>query len=161
MSYINWITPWSRVLPAKLRGSQLVKIFSSFYGTRRFITGARHLSQINPVHAPIPYSKIHLNIVLPSKPESSKWSPSLWFHRYNPVYTSPLSDTCYMPCPTASSRFHSYMASNHKVLYAGLCFCIWNSDRKSRLERGQIEIIFADESAGYIPCLSVGTSASS
>ena len=32
------ITPWSRVLLEKLTGSQLVKKFSAFYGTRMFIT---------------------------------------------------------------------------------------------------------------------------
>ena len=40
-------TPWSRVLLEKLTGSQLVKKFPAFYGTRRFITvfiSARHLS---------------------------------------------------------------------------------------------------------------------
>ena len=41
------LTPWSRVLLEKLTGSQLVKKFPAFYGTRRFITtftSARHLS---------------------------------------------------------------------------------------------------------------------
>ena len=40
-------TPWSRALLEKLTGLQLVKKFSAFYGTRRFITAftsARHLS---------------------------------------------------------------------------------------------------------------------
>jgi len=40
------LTPWSRVLLEKLTGSQLVKKFPAFYGTRRFITAftsARHL----------------------------------------------------------------------------------------------------------------------
>jgi hypothetical protein len=40
------ITSWSRVLLEKLTGSQLVKKFSVFYGTRRFITAiisGRHL----------------------------------------------------------------------------------------------------------------------
>jgi len=31
-------TPWSRVILEKLTGSQLVKNFPAFYGTRRFIT---------------------------------------------------------------------------------------------------------------------------
>ena len=41
------LTPWSSVLLEKLIGSQLVKKFPAFYGTRRFITeftSARHLS---------------------------------------------------------------------------------------------------------------------
>jgi len=41
---IYLITPW---LPEKVTGSQLVKICSAFYGTRRFITAltrSRHLS---------------------------------------------------------------------------------------------------------------------
>jgi hypothetical protein len=41
------LTPRSRVLVEKLTGSQLVKKFPAFYGTRRFITtftSARHLS---------------------------------------------------------------------------------------------------------------------
>jgi len=45
-SVAHFLTPWSRVLK-KLRSSQLVKKFPTFYGTRRFITAftsARHLS---------------------------------------------------------------------------------------------------------------------
>jgi hypothetical protein len=40
-------TPWSRVLPEKLKRPELLKKFPAFYGTRRFITTftrARHLS---------------------------------------------------------------------------------------------------------------------
>ena len=43
----NLLTPWSRVLLEKLTGSQLVKKFPAFYGSRRFIpasTSARHMS---------------------------------------------------------------------------------------------------------------------
>jgi hypothetical protein len=41
------LTPWSRVLLEKLTGSQLLKKYPAFYGSRRFITefaSARHLS---------------------------------------------------------------------------------------------------------------------
>jgi hypothetical protein len=42
-----WLTPWSRVLPQKLKRPKLLKKFPAFYGTRRFntaFTGACHLS---------------------------------------------------------------------------------------------------------------------
>ena len=41
------LTPWSRVLPEKLKSPELLKKFPAFYGTRRFVTAfttARHLS---------------------------------------------------------------------------------------------------------------------
>ena len=44
---IYLLTPCSRVIIEKLTGSQLVKNFPAFYGTRKFITAftnARHLS---------------------------------------------------------------------------------------------------------------------
>ena len=77
------------------------------------------LSQINPVHAPTShYLKIHLNIILPSMPGSPKWSLSLGFSHENPVYTSHLPHTCYMPYPPLSSWFY------HPKMHQ---FCSWNT----------------------------------
>jgi len=59
------------------------------------------LTQLDPVHTPTShFLTIHLNIILPSMPGSSKWSPSLRFPHQKPVYTSPLPHTCYMPHPS-------------------------------------------------------------
>jgi hypothetical protein len=63
--YSDSLTSWSRVLPEKLTGPQLVKKFPAFCETRMFITAfkiSRHLSpflsQINPLPAyPSHFSK--------------------------------------------------------------------------------------------------------
>jgi hypothetical protein len=76
------LTPYSKVLLEKLTGSQPVKKFPTFYGTRRFITAftnARHLSiswgsSIQSIPPTSHFLKIHLNIILSSTPGSPKWS---------------------------------------------------------------------------------------
>ena len=77
---IYLLTPWCRVLLEKLNGLQLVKKFSAFYGTRRFITALtsiRHLSLscASPIQSPYPHPTswryililfTHLRLGLPS-----------------------------------------------------------------------------------------------
>ena len=64
------------------------------------------LSQIDPVHTPTShFLKTHLNIIVPSTPESSMWSLSLRFAQQNRVYTYTLPHTWYIPRPSNSSRF--------------------------------------------------------
>ena len=106
----SYLTPWSRVLFEKLTGSHLVGKFHAFYGTPRIInafTTVRHLSlswarsiqSMPPSH----FLKIHLNIILPSTPGSSKSSLSLRLS--TKTLYAPLS-TCYIPRPSHSSRFN-------------------------------------------------------
>ena len=102
------LTPWCRVLLEKLTGLQLVKKFSAFHGTRRFITAltnVRHLSLswANPIQSiylhPISWRSIlilstHLCLCLPSGllpsgfPTKTLYTPSP--HPYAP-HAQPIS----------------------------------------------------------------------
>jgi len=63
------------------------------------------LSQLNPVHTPtFQFLKIHINIILPSTLGSPEWSSSLRLPHQNPVYTSPLPHTRYIPRPSHSKN---------------------------------------------------------
>ena len=106
------LTSWSRILLEKVTGSQLVKNSPHLMESKGSLPHLQPppfpvLSQIKTVHAlPSPFLKIHLHIILPSIPGSSKWSLSLKFpHQRNPVYTS-LPHMCYMLRPFHSSCYH-------------------------------------------------------
>ena len=106
------LTPWCRVLLEKLTGLQLVKKFTTFHETRRFITALTSvrppvpiLGQTNPVHIPTSHLlEIHPNIIHPSTPRSPQWSLFLRFPHQDPIHTPLLTHTRHMPSPSHSYR---------------------------------------------------------
>ena len=63
------------------------------------------LSQISSCPPPFHFLKIRFSNILSYMPHSSTWSLFLISPRQTPVDTSPVSHTCYMPCPTHSFWF--------------------------------------------------------
>ena len=80
----NLLTPWSRYLLENLPGSQS-RNSPHFMDPKGLLPHSQILSQFDA--ATSQFLMIHLNIILPSKPRSPKWSFSLRFSHQNPVYT--------------------------------------------------------------------------
>ena len=85
------LTIAAKILLEDLMVPQLVKKFPAFYRTRKlaaFCTRARHLTLSWTKCMPSYITKIHLNIIFPSKHGSSQWLLSLIFLYWHLVYIS-------------------------------------------------------------------------
>jgi hypothetical protein len=65
--------------------------------SQKTATGPYILSEPNPVRPIDPYlHKVHLNVILPPTPSSSKWSLPFGPPNQNPLNTSPFLHACHM-----------------------------------------------------------------
>ena len=103
---------------------QFVKKFSSFYWKLQFITTFTRprylsLSRARSIQSMLPpyFSKINFNIILPYTLRSFKWDPSLRFPHQNPVWISPLTYTCYKPCPPFPMLIYQRITSIPRLLW--------------------------------------------
>ena len=97
------LTPWCRALLEKLTGLQLVKKFSAFFGTRKFITAltsVRHLSLswASPIQSTYPHpTSWRSNLILsiyPSTPRSRLFPSGFPTKTLYAPLSSPIRTTC-------------------------------------------------------------------
>jgi hypothetical protein len=96
------LTPWCRILFAKLIVTQLVKKYPAFLWNPKVHRRVHKsspldpiLSQPNPVRPIDPFlPKVHFNVILPPTPRSYQWSLAFGPPNQNPVNTSPMRATC-------------------------------------------------------------------
>ena len=124
------LTPWCRVLLEKPTALQLVKKFSAFHGTRRFITAltsVRHLSLswASPIQSVYPHPtswrsiliSTHLRLGLPSGLLPSDF-PSKTL--YTPL-SSPILATCPAPLIFLDYITHTILGEEYKSCSSSLC----------------------------------------
>ena len=125
------LTPWCRVLLEKLTGSQLVKKFPAFHGTRRFITAltsVRHLSLscASPIQSIYPHPTSWISIIilsthqrlgLPSGLFPSGFPTKSLYNRLS----SPLRATCQAHLILLDFITRTILGEEYRSLSSSLC----------------------------------------
>ena len=76
------------------------------------------------------FVNIHINIILPSMPESSKCSPSLRFPHQNPARTSLLPHTCHLILLNLITR---KIFGEYRTLSSSLCSLLYSPSTSTHL----------------------------
>ena len=88
------------------------------------------------LHPTSHFLKIHLNIILSSKPGSPKWSLSFRFpHQNHTYYSSPVPHTRYMPHPSHFLEFitRTILGEEYRSLSSSLCSFLYSPVASSLL----------------------------
>jgi len=152
------LTLWSRVLLEKLNGLQLVKQFSAFYGTVRFITAfttARHLFYPEPARSSpyphIPFPEDPFNTILPS----TAGCPSLRFSQQNPVHTSPLRSPVRATCLTHFILLdfitRTVLGEAYRTLSSSLCSFLHSTVTSSLVCTNILLNTLFSKTSAYVP----------
>ena len=106
------------------------------------------LSQLDPVPTPTShFLKIRLRIILPSEPGFSKLSFSITFSNQNPIYTSPLPRTRYMPHRSHSTR--TILGEEYRLLSPSLCSFLHSPITSSLLGPNVLNALLS--TSAYVP----------